>query len=292
MAVPKLSWDTSGLCKRLDFAMARPAFLQSEAVTDFLREIEQGLFTLREVKCLCDAQSDVRIASYDRYGIPLITVLCTNCGLMRSNPYYDEASLLRFYRDYYRSIYTGWKGDKAVEYIFEYEHRIGERVHSLLRERNLPMPTLVYDIGCGTGGTLSYFAEQGANVIGCDFDERYISYGLARGLDIRLGGIESLPNEKADLVVLNHCLEHMLTPIDFLEQAKNYLSVNGAIFVSVPGVFTIHTTYGDISSFLQNAHVWHFCLKTLDFVMSQAGYKRVWGNEDISALYVRGGNHL
>ena len=292
MAVPKLSWDTSGLRKKLDFAMARPAFLQSEAVRNFLQEIEQGMVTLTEVNCLCDARSDVPIASYDRYGIPLTTVLCTNCGLIRSNPYYDEASLMRFYRDYYRSIYTGWKGDKAVEYIFDYEYRLGERVHSLLTECSSPIPKLVYDIGCGAGGTLSYFAEQGARVVGCDFDERYISYGLARGLDIRLGSVESLPNEKADLIILNHCLEHMLAPINFLKQVRECLSDNGIIFVSVPGVFRIHATYGDISSFLQNAHVWHFSLATLDFVMSKAGYKRVWGNEDISALYVRGGNHL
>lgn len=288
MEVSQHSWDSSGLRKKIDFAMKRPAFLQSESVRMFLREVEEGRFTLTEVKCLCGDLSDVPIASYDRYGIPLKTVLCTNCGLMRSNPYYDEASLQRFYRNYYRSIYTSWKGDKAVEYTFEQEYRVGERVYHLLRECNLPVPRLVYDIGCGAGGTLSYFAEQGARAIGCDFDERYISYGLARALDIRLGAIQSLPDEKADLIILNHSLEHMLNPIDFLEQTKDYLLRDGMIFVSVPGIFMIHTTYGDISSFLQNAHVWHFCLATLDLVMNRAGYKRVCGNEDISAIYSRG----
>lgn len=292
MEASKLSQDIHNLHKKLDFAMRRPAFLQTEAVRDFLQKVEQGCFTLTEVKCLCGAQSDVRIASYDRYGIPLTTVLCINCGLMRSNPYYNEASLLRFYRDYYRNIYTGWQGDKAVEYIFEHEYKVGEHVHSLLRECNLPVPRLIYDIGCGAGGTLSYFVEQGAHAVGCDFDERYISYGLARGLDTRLGSTESLPNEKADLIILNHCLEHMLNPIDFLKQVQNYLSDSGVMFVSVPGIFSIHETYGDISLFLQNAHVWHFCLATLDFVVSKAGYKKVWGNEDISALYVRGGEPL
>lgn len=282
----------SVLRKRIDLAMFRPAFLQSEAVRAFLQELDQGYFATAEVKCLCGAENDVAIASYDRYGIPLTTVLCIHCGLIRSNPYYDKPSLLRFYRDHYRNIYSGWKGDKAVENIFQYECKIGERIVSFLKECQLPMPRLVYDIGCGAGGTVCYFAEQGIRSIGCDFDEQYIRYGLDRGLDIRFGGCESLPREEADMIVLNHCLEHMLDPVEFLGQIRNYLSDSGVIFVAVPGVFQIHATYGDISSFLQNAHVWHFCLASLDFVMSKARYKRIWGSEEICALYGKGGEPL
>jgi SAM-dependent methyltransferase len=209
---------------------------------------------------------------------------------MRSNPYYDEPSLERFYTEYYRSIYSGWKGDKAPEYIFEHEYRVGERIATFLQANNLPVPQLIYDIGCGAGGTVAYFKEQGSRSVGCDFDGQYISYGCNIGLDLRLGSYEALPNEPADLIVLNHCIEHLPNPIDFLSCASKRLSHNGLIYVSVPGIFHIHATYGDVSLFLQNAHVWHFCLRTLDFTCGLAGYKRVWGNEEICALYRRWGH--
>lgn len=54
---------------------------------------------------LCSSENAILIAKKDRYGIPLKTVVCENCGLVRSYNQLTEASQKLFYKKYYRNIY-------------------------------------------------------------------------------------------------------------------------------------------------------------------------------------------
>jgi hypothetical protein len=70
-----------------------------------------------------------------------------------------------------------------------------------------------------------------------------------------------------------------------LRSIANLLTKDGYIYIELPGILKIQEAYGDILLFLQNAHLYHFTLKTLTYIMNQTGFKLVKGSEDIHALY-------
>ncbi len=236
--------------------------------------------------CLCGQHgSDVVVADYDRFGIPVRTVLCLHCGLLRSDPYYTEESLAAFYAQYYRKIYSG-ADTRAIEYIFESEWQRGESIYKLARSAGFS-PQVVYDIGCGAGGTLAYLAGQGCTVYGCDFDDDYLDRARKAGVPAHKGGIDALAScPPADLIILHHVLEHLRDPMALLMGARKLLSSTGVIYVALPGIFNIGKQYPYLGYFFQNAHAWHFCLQTLDGIASRAGLQRVCGDEVIESLYV------
>jgi SAM-dependent methyltransferase len=231
--------------------------------------------------CLCSAKNDISIASEDRYGLHVETKLCLSCGLMRTDPFFDNEALVNFYNEDYRSIYSQSLGAAK---IFEEEYSVGKRIVGFLGDISFGM---VFEIGCGAGGTLSYLKEiSKASVVGCDYGAEYLQYAKDCGITVEVGGAASLTGYgSADLIILHHVLEHFIDPVKELASVLNLLADDGKIFIALPGVFYIRKTYGEIALFLQNAHAWHFCLDTLDFLMSLCGLTRLKGNEEIYAVY-------
>jgi predicted SAM-dependent methyltransferase len=90
---------------------------------------------------------------------------------------------------------------------------------------------------------------------------------------------------KADLIILNHILEHFKYPAQELIKIKSLLNEKGILYIALPGIFSIKQSYGNFLSFLQNAHTYHYCLLTLDYILSLAGFKRLYGREVIKAVY-------
>lgn len=236
--------------------------------------------------CLCGGSDDRLIARRDRFGIPLDTRLCTNCGLMRSDPYMDDESIEQFYGGIYRDIYTsGWLELTPVE-SFESQRWAGLEIRRWLTSKGFAAPELVFEIGCGGGGILQVFSDWGSRVVGCDFDERYLAEGRRAGLELERGSAETLSSHgRADLVILSHVLEHLRDPISILREVPQLLKPTGQLYVEVPGVLEIRKAYKTLDSFLVNAHVWHFSLRTLDYVLGLAGFERVHGDEFIRSVY-------
>lgn len=94
-------------------------------------------------------------------------------------------------------------------------------------------------------------------------------------------------NEKYDLIILSHVFEHFLNIEGELNVIKNLLNESGELYLEVPGVFDIFKSYAsDFLSFLQNAHVYHFTLHSLQVVMARYGWEMVKGNEGIRSLFI------
>ena len=264
---------------------------RAAGLTVFLGKLGSGEYRMQPAPCLCGGGDDLLVSEVDRYGIPLDTVLCRKCGLMRSDPYYTPETLQSFYQHEYRPIYSGEA--ESTEKFFENQRKSGDEILAYVGS-HLPARALVLEVGAGAGGILEPFAAAGHEVHGCDLGAEYIRYGKQRGLDLHEGdmaALESFP--KADLLILNHLLEHIPDPVGFLKKARAMLKPDGLLFIGVPGLIFYPVNYrSKLLYYLQNAHAWHYCLETLRYTASQAGLAFVAGDERIVSLFRAGGEPL
>lgn len=258
----------------------------------FLDKIEKRVYRVVPNKCICGANMDSLIGSEDRYGIPLRTVMCMNCGLVRSDPYYDQKTLKNFYENEYRSIYSG--ANKPTEIFFEEQELNGRDIVSYLEERaNIDLKgKKVFEVGCGAGGILKAFRNHGAKVYGCDLGGEYLEKGKKENIRL-VQGNSSVLNQfgKADVLILNHVLEHFLNPKEELNKITDLLKEDGLLFIALPGLMTHRKTYGNLKNYLQNAHVYNFTLSTLEALLNEKGFNKLVGNEKIISIFVKSGQN-
>jgi 2-polyprenyl-3-methyl-5-hydroxy-6-metoxy-1,4-benzoquinol methylase len=262
--------------------------IQIKYRNQFLEKLSNGIYRVEPNRCICGHNDDMHIANIDRYKIPLTTVLCQSCGLMRSDPYYNSDTLSGFYKDEYRGIYNG--NIYPSDNFFKEQVVFGGDIYKFITKEYFKSDInnkKIFEIGCGAGGILKYLSDKGNRVYGCDFGEDYIKFGVNKGLkNIVTGDIDALFKfGKADVIILNHVLEHFPDPVKQLNKIKNLLREDGILYVAVPGVYQIHDNYTELALFLQNAHVFHYTLKTLTAVLNRAGYYYVGGNENIQAIF-------
>ncbi len=260
---------------------------QLNALEKFKGKVMNGDYSFESVSCLCGEKEGILIGTRDRYGLAVHTHLCNHCGMMWTSPRMTEDSLKKFYTEDYRPIYVG--SSRAPDSFFREQVEHGDRIYDFIVsriERQPKMPLKVFDIGCGAGGTLLPFKRKGWLAFGCDLGEDYLRRGREEGLTLEHGEAISLSQYgPADVVVLSHVLEHFAHPLESINEISKLVTEDGYLYVEVPGIFKIHSTYGDFLLFLQNAHLYHFTLNTLSSLMARAGFKLVDGNEQISALF-------
>jgi SAM-dependent methyltransferase len=251
-----------------------------------VRKFYNGYYPLEYIRaCLCGELKFQRIVDEDRYGIPVGINLCKKCGIGLQNPRPTQAALECFYKKDYRRLYRG--SIKIDHTYFMRSYRRGERIYEFIKkEKHIPTleKQLVVEIGCGPGGILKVFQDNGHPVLGCELDEACVAYCNQQEVHTFLGGIETLlaMGAKADLVILSHLLEHLPDPVFTLKLIRELLSKKGYLYIEVPG---LRNPDSNFFHEIQVAHLWYFDLNTLQYTLSKAGFKLITGNEDIGSVF-------
>jgi len=101
-------------------------------------------------------------------------------------------------------------------------------------------PTLL-DVGCGTGGFLSFASANGFRVYGFDASRAQAEHAMTLFSDVRHASslsayLEALnqPQLKFDFITLWDVFEHIRNPVPFLQQLADALQPGGHLFISVP----------------------------------------------------------
>lgn len=261
-------------------------------VRDTLKyKIDSGAYKLEDVKCPCGAGDDVVVAETDRYGLNLNAVICKECGLLRINPVLDNGSMNEFYRREYRDLYMGVDYGDMDNYFFDMVRR-GGGILALIKAkapRTDFQKLAVLEIGCSAGGALIPFLEAGSAVRGFDYDERYIEYGNSRntGLNLCHGGMETLEREdkQYDLILLNHVLEHLSSPVCAVELIRKRLKTGGMLYLSVPGFKNPAYYHSPTKSFLGSLHIGHlFYFSKLSLTRLLKGFEILYIDDDIRTV--------
>jgi 2-polyprenyl-3-methyl-5-hydroxy-6-metoxy-1,4-benzoquinol methylase len=255
-------WKNSKIKNQVpqDIKVARDAFLEKHKSSKMFET--QSCF-------ICGSKKFIALAEVDRYGFYYPTGICEDCGNVQQVEYYSKEVLLDFYKNYYRLIYSG--GVKNSKEMFVSQQSKGRKIYEFIQPF---YPSKVLEIGCAAGGILSIFKDHGCEVLGLDYDEDYLDVARNNGVNVQNGSIEVLRgNDKYDLIILSHVLEHMVSPVKVLSQVTRHLTPTGAIYIEVPSLNNVSDGgYGfDLLQFFQNAHTIHFTKSTLDMLSKKSG---------------------
>jgi SAM-dependent methyltransferase len=224
--------------------------------------------------CPCAVESgDIVIAQRDRYGLPIDSVLCKECGCVRIDPYFDASSLAVFYTEIYQELYG--RSQKPEEY-FQRQRTYGRKILKNIFGDEPAGNRRVLEVGCGGGGGLSVFQEAGFQVQGCDYSSELISFGTQKGVaNLVVGPVEAVENgEKGfDLIYMHHVMEHVGDPLATLQSIRKLMKPNGKILVIVPDLSRIDSHKfcpSDTMEFLHIAHKYNFSRECFSSLASQA----------------------
>lgn len=147
--------------------------------------------------------------------------------------------------------------------------------------RHLPSKTgggRLLDIGCGNGVFLSRAEHAGWDVVGLDVDSKAVETARCLGLDVRLGGIESMDaTDPFDIITLAHVIEHVHHPLEVLRTCNQLLRPDGFLWIETPNIGALgHRLFGDNWRGLEPPrHLIIFNLQSMYNTLNAAGFTKI-----------------
>ena len=229
---------------KLPFNNMFKEFISTEK-DSLLENFIDGIYEFYDNYCLCgnvNNKNDIILSQEDCVGVPITTLICKICGLIRINKCLNNKSLSNFYKNYYNTLY--YKTDKVNDKLFEEEISENSRSYklfSLVNKKGLLNDIInVFEIGCSAGWNLYPYHIRGKYASGCDYRADYIRHGISRGLNLYEGELDTgrTQYESQDLVILSHVLEHIAKPIEFLIEVIKLININKYLIVEIPSVLS------------------------------------------------------
>jgi 2-polyprenyl-3-methyl-5-hydroxy-6-metoxy-1,4-benzoquinol methylase len=197
---------------------------------------------------------------------------CPACGMLVTNPRPHQLVAGRYYQspDYisHRSNASG---------IFDYIYLI-IRYFTLKWKYSLIKPYLrektLLDVGCGTGDFLYQCQKRGLKVFGVE----PAAFARARATSRNVTAVESLetlPDQKFDVITLWHVLEHIYDLHNTLNTLKEKLANHGTIFIAVPNwqSFDASRYQNQWAGYDVPRHVWHFSKASMTQLLENTGLR-------------------
>ncbi|MDD9936594.1 MAG: methyltransferase domain-containing protein [Myxococcales bacterium] len=222
-----------------------------------------------------------------RYGVPseMFDVMrCRGCGLVRTavaGEAYDPAP---HYGQQYGAFVeralppVPGSGRKLVAALDSALLGVGvarQRL-SVLRTMDITADTRVLDVGCGSGEIARAVARAyGCRVRGIEPDAGAASTARAHGVEVFVGRAEDYrPEQKVDLALMIHSLEHVSHPAAVLSTLHASLEGDGALIVAVPNYRSlerlIFRRYWDAWDVPRHVH--HYTPRTLGALLRACGF--------------------
>lgn len=216
---------------------------------------------------------------------------CSNCEIHFLHPYQTDDEIKEFYDGEYRREYTdenyhfdSIKKETFIKFLPEAKQRV-DRVKKLVSKNDD-----ILEIGCASGYFLETIKQDVSNVYGLELDKSNIEFCNKINIIVK-SELHSF-NIKFDKIFMFHVLEHINNPIEYLKNLKKYLKKDGLLFIEVPNnddaLLSLYNIQEFRDFYYQNAHLWYFNDKSLNYVLDKSGY-----NIDINFIQRYGlSNHL
>lgn len=217
----------------------------------------------------CGGKNVQTLATRDRDGRPLRTVMCRRCGLVWTDPRPEAAKIDEYYRKDYRLDYK-----KAFEPRRAHVWRAGQVALSRWAQLcdQLSPGARVLDVGSGGGEWLHLLQKKGCGAIGIEPNEGYARFAQREyGVDVLVCTWRDaqIPAGSCDAATLHHALEHMDDPQALLTQVGQWLRPGGVLAIEVPNV---EATTSAPNHRFHRAHLYSFNPPALEAMGRKAGF--------------------
>jgi SAM-dependent methyltransferase len=150
----------------------------------------------------------------------------------------------------------------------------------------------ILDVGCANGNFLRAFSVVFPNwqLYGAEFDAKHSSdLKCINNFSTLYTEPLGLINEKFDIISLIHTLEHIESPLNFLQEINRLLAPGGIVFVQVP--YFMENPFGLMTA----DHATHFDSKSLVKILNLAGFQvpklsSKWVSKELSAVATQRSN--
>lgn len=135
----------------------------------------------------------------------------------------------------------------------------------------------VCEIGAFDGLLLNIFKNNGCKVFGYELNDRAREYAKKKyNIDLKPNFLED--NQKYDIIILSHVIEHFKEPKEILLKIKSMLNDNGFIYIEVPNSPIINQSknqcsYETLIKYLTTTHTVNFNMDNLKAFAENCGLK-------------------
>jgi len=212
-------------------------------------------------------------AGYDRWGRPakdhirgdLFRIIrCSQCDVSRTSPI--PADLSPYYPEQYRH-YGPVVGTVLTAFY---------RAHVGRWTARFEKPGRVLDIGCGAGVMLEAFLARGWDVVGVERCDRAAEAAQAQGLTV-VTSMAMVPTKPSgfDLILLFNSLEHVIDPVNVLQDCVRYLAPDGRLIISVPNMASYQARFAGPHWLHLDPprHLYHFSPRGLEATLGRVGLR-------------------
>jgi len=163
------------------------------------------------------------------------------------------------------------------------EKRRGEYIYAFICEFINDKKINVLEFGCGSGGILDTLKNKTkSEVIGIDLDKQAVSFGKQKGINLLSVDLDNLKDNKFDLIIASHVMEHLDNPQVTLGKLAELLNDGGYIYIEVPGVENKKVIESNYS--IQPGHLSYFNLDIILKISNKINLNSVKSNNKIQVL--------
>lgn len=242
-----------------------------------MHQVPEYLSRRQLLACVCGSNRGFTVCRKDRYGLRFRYKLCTKCGHVRtSDPLTDESANQFYSSSDYRSMY--FPDETPIEVLKRKTPEPESRTPLLKYVESLGTSEgVILEWGCSGGWNLVPFRDSGWETLGFDYDATYVALGREQlGLNIEIiddSKTSEIAQKVPDVILLNHVLEHAISPVSLLQRLRSLSSEKTLIVVGVPLLEQITTWHW--TKFFHIAHIHYFSTRSLMFVAQEAGLELV-----------------
>jgi len=141
--------------------------------------------------------------------------------------------------------------------------------------RHVSPPGLLFDVGCGPGSLLAEATLRGWTAAGIESGLSQVEYCRSNGQNAEyVTDFPAMPDKgiRYDAVIFDHVLEHVASPVAYLEKAFGLTKPGGYVLIGVPNFASLSArVFGPYWMHLDAPrHLYHFTPRTLTECVARA----------------------
>ena len=205
------------------------------------------------------------------YGRHHAIVQCCDCGLVYSNPRWDDSELMNSYEAVQDPLYLQEREGRVL--TFERHLRPLEKITGPANGRKL------LDVGCYIGVFLEIAARHGWEAWGIEPSQWAAEQARQTGLSVIAGTLAgaNLPEASFDVATLWDVIEHLPDPMAEIQRVYRILKPGGLIVIHTMDMDSLFArVMGGKWPWLMEMHIYYFSQRTMAAMLRKAGFEVLW----------------